>query len=29
MFKTALLITYVKPVKMYVFVATQLWLPYR
>ena len=29
MFKTALLITYVKPVNMYVLVATQLWLPYR
>ena len=29
MFKTALLITYVKPVRMYVLVATQLCVPYR
>jgi hypothetical protein len=29
MFNTALLITYVKPVRMYVLVATQLWVPYR
>ena len=29
MFNTALLITYVKPVRMYVLVATQFWVPYR